>query len=73
MVLAGGTLQPIEEMRLRLFPGLSDDKIHLFSCNHIVPPESILPIAIPRGPSNKTYDFSYTSRSSSEMVCTCLQ
>lgn len=68
VVLAGGTLQPIEETRIRLFPGLPADKIHFFSCNHIVPPESILPLAISRGPAGKTFDFSYTSRSSPDMV-----
>ncbi|CAA7408700.1 unnamed protein product [Spirodela intermedia] len=68
VVLAGGTLQPIEETRIRLFPGLPADNMHFFSCNHIVPPESILPVAICRGPSGKTFDFSYSSRSSPDMM-----
>ncbi|XP_078428985.1 RAD3-like DNA-binding helicase protein isoform X2 [Wolffia australiana] len=68
VVLAGGTLQPIEETRIRLFPRLPADKLHIFSCNHIVPPESILPLAISQGPSGKTFDFSYASRSSPEMM-----
>ncbi|KAG5537693.1 hypothetical protein RHGRI_024971 [Rhododendron griersonianum] len=68
VVLAGGTLQPIEETRERLFPQLTPDQLHFFSCSHIVPPESILPVAVSRGPSGRCFDFSYSSRSSPEVV-----
>ena len=70
VILAGGTLQPIEETRLRMCPSLAPADIKFFTCNHIVPPESILPIAVTRGPSGMTFDFSYSSRSSPSMVCT---
>ncbi|XP_073110576.1 uncharacterized protein [Elaeis guineensis] len=68
VVLAGGTLQPIEETRMRLFPGLALDQVHFFTCNHIVPPENILPIAVSRGPSGMTFDFSYNSRNTPSMI-----
>ncbi|OVA20353.1 Helicase-like [Macleaya cordata] len=68
VVLAGGTLQPIEETRERLFPWLLPDKLHFFSCGHIVPPESILPIAVSNGPSGMSFDFNYNSRSSPNMI-----
>ncbi|KAL6285742.1 hypothetical protein ACE6H2_010132 [Prunus campanulata] len=68
VVLAGGTLQPIEETRERLFPWLPPDQLQFFSCSHIVPPESILPVAVSRGPSGHTFDFSYSSRRSSIMI-----
>ncbi|KAL6140902.1 hypothetical protein ACLB2K_059194 [Fragaria x ananassa] len=68
VLLAGGTLQPIEETRERLFPWLPPNQLHFFSCNHIVPPESILPVAVARGPSGQTFDFSYSSRRSSVMI-----
>jgi hypothetical protein len=67
-VLVGGTLQPIEETRERLFPWLPSNQLHFFSCGHIVPPESIMPIAVSRGPSGRSFDFSYSSRSSADMV-----
>ncbi|KAG2623821.1 hypothetical protein PVAP13_3KG081781 [Panicum virgatum] len=68
VILAGGTLQPIEETRLRLCPSLPPADIKFFTCNHIVPPESILPIAVTRGPSGMAFDFSYNSRSSPSMI-----
>jgi hypothetical protein len=42
--------------------------MHSFSCGHIAPPESIMPIAVSRGPSGRSFDFSYSSRSSADMV-----
>ncbi|KAJ3694565.1 hypothetical protein LUZ60_010045 [Juncus effusus] len=67
VIMAGGTLQPIEETRVRLFPNIPLEKVLFFTCDHIVPPESILPVAVSRGPSGLTFDFSYSSRSSPKM------
>ncbi|CAI9281220.1 unnamed protein product [Lactuca saligna] len=67
-VLAGGTLQPIEETRARLFPWLPPHQLHFFSCGHIIPPENILPISVSHGPTGQPMDFSYNSRSTSTMV-----
>ncbi|XP_057967880.1 uncharacterized protein LOC131157611 [Malania oleifera] len=68
IILAGGTLQPVDETRERLFPWLPLDQLYLFSCNHIVPSESILPLAVSHGPSGLSFDFSYSSRASSNMI-----
>lgn len=61
-------MQPVEETRERLFPWLPVDKLNFFSCNHIVPRESILPIAVSRGPTGRFFDFCYSTKSSSVMV-----
>ncbi|XP_010417779.1 PREDICTED: ATP-dependent DNA helicase DDX11-like [Camelina sativa] len=68
VILAGGTLQPIEETRERLFPWLPSNQLQFFSCSHIVPPESIMPIAVSHGPSGQSFDFSHSSRSSTGMI-----
>lgn len=68
VILAGGTLQPIEETRQRLFPWLPSNQLQFFSCSHIVPPESIMPIAVSHGPSGQSFDFSHNSRSSTKMI-----
>ncbi|KAL4355636.1 hypothetical protein AHAS_Ahas09G0006500 [Arachis hypogaea] len=68
VLLVGGTLQPIEETRERLFPWLPPNQLHFFSCGHIVPPDSVMPIAVSRGPSGRSFDFSYSSRSSLDMM-----
>ncbi|KAG9455801.1 hypothetical protein H6P81_000309 [Aristolochia fimbriata] len=68
VVLAGGTLQPVEETKERLFPSVSPGQFRFFSCNHIVPPENILPVAVSKGPTGRAFDFSYSARSSAEMM-----
>ncbi|CAN8233350.1 unnamed protein product [Cochlearia groenlandica] len=68
VILAGGTLQPVEETRERLFPWLPSNQLQFFSCSHIVPPESIMPIAVSHGPSGQSFDFSHSSRSSKGMI-----
>ncbi|KAL1199377.1 Regulator of telomere elongation helicase 1 [Cardamine amara subsp. amara] len=68
VILAGGTLQPIEETRERLFPWLPSNQLQFFSCSHIVSPESIMPIAVSHGPSGQSFDFSHRSRSSTGMI-----
>ncbi|XP_054781218.1 uncharacterized protein LOC129288594 isoform X2 [Prosopis cineraria] len=68
VLLVGGTLQPIEETRERLFPWLPLDQFHFFSCGHIVPPQSIMPIAVSRGPAGRSFDFSYSARSSHDTM-----
>ncbi|XP_047329594.1 ATP-dependent DNA helicase DDX11 [Impatiens glandulifera] len=68
VILAGGTLQPIEETRERLFPSLKPDQLHFFSCNHIVSPDRILPLVVSNGPTGQSFDFSFGSRSSPTMI-----
>ncbi|CAI9114124.1 OLC1v1014776C2 [Oldenlandia corymbosa var. corymbosa] len=68
IILAGGTLQPIEETKERLFPWLLPEQFHFFSCSHIVPPANILPIAVSQGPSGQSFDFSYNARNASNMI-----
>lgn len=70
VIVAGGTMQPVSEFQDQLFlsAGSSIDRISLFSCGHIIPPENILPIALGAGPSGKSFHFSYASRDSLAMV-----
>ncbi|KAK4395254.1 ATP-dependent DNA helicase DDX11 [Sesamum angolense] len=68
VILAGGTLQPIEETKERLFPSLQLDRLPFFSCGHIIPSENILPVVVKHGPSGRSFDFSYKSRRSSTMI-----
>ncbi|KAI5073385.1 hypothetical protein GOP47_0011398 [Adiantum capillus-veneris] len=68
VILAGGTLQPVEELRYRLFPHLQESRIHTFVCGHIVPTENVLALAVARGPTGRTFDFTYQSRSLPETM-----
>ncbi|KAL8043186.1 hypothetical protein ABFX02_09G102500 [Erythranthe guttata] len=68
IILAGGTLQPIEETKERLFPSIQLHQLPFFSCGHIIPSENILPIAVKHGPSGQPFDFSFKNRSSPTMI-----
>ncbi|CAI5458628.1 unnamed protein product [Closterium sp. Yama58-4] len=68
IILAGGTLQPLDTMLDQLFPSLPSARLRLFSCGHIVPGESVLPLAIAKGPSGKSLEFTFQSRSDPAMI-----
>ncbi|EYU21521.1 hypothetical protein MIMGU_mgv1a020316mg [Erythranthe guttata] len=68
IILAGGTLQPIEETKERLFPSIQLHQLPFFSCGHIIPSENILPIAVKHGPSGQSFDFSFKNRSSPTVI-----
>ncbi|CAI5977586.1 unnamed protein product [Closterium sp. NIES-64] len=68
IILAGGTLQPLDTMLDQLFPSLPPARLRLFSCGHIVPGESVLPLAVAKGPSGKNLDFTFQSRSDPAMI-----
>ncbi|XP_057367089.1 putative ATP-dependent RNA helicase DDX11-like protein 8 isoform X2 [Daphnia carinata] len=65
VIVAGGTMQPINEFRFQLFgaAGSPQSRIATFSCDHIIPPDHVLPLVLTRGPSNKELDFSWANRS----------
>ncbi|KAI8058558.1 helicase C-terminal domain-containing protein [Syncephalis plumigaleata] len=68
IILAGGTMSPIDELVNRLFPYLPmEQRVH-FSCGHIVPPESLLALAISQGPTGKTFELTYAHRQDKEQM-----
>nr|CAD7424152.1 unnamed protein product [Timema monikensis] len=70
VIVAGGTMQPLEEFKEQLFlsAGADSSRIVEFSCGHVIPPENILPMAVTVGPSGKQLDFSYQARNTLAML-----
>ncbi|CAG2063930.1 unnamed protein product [Timema podura] len=70
VIVAGGTMQPLEEFKEQLFlsAGADISRIVEFSCGHVIPPENILPMAVTVGPSGKQLDFSYQARNTLAML-----
>ena len=58
-------MQPNSEFQFQLFgaAGAPQSRIMTFSCDHIIPPDHVLPLVLTRGPSNKQLDFSWCNRS----------
>ncbi|RZB39133.1 putative ATP-dependent RNA helicase DDX11, partial [Asbolus verrucosus] len=64
VIVAGGTMKPNEEFRDRLFisSGAPPERILEFSCDHIIPPENILPIILTEGSKREKLLFNYDNR-----------
>ncbi|XP_053695982.1 ATP-dependent DNA helicase DDX11 [Sabethes cyaneus] len=67
VILAGGTMQPVEELTEQLFKACPE-RVQLRSYRHVVPADAILPIAISKGPSGKEFLFNYGNRQSKDLL-----
>lgn len=69
IILAGGTMEPTFEFTEQLFKNCQD-RVEIHSFGHVVPKESILPIALSQGSSNKEFLFTFQQKENIEMVGT---
>ena len=75
VVLVGGTMKPLDDLKLQLVPQLANpdkcgapDGLTEFSCGHIVPESNVLAIAISSGPSGRALSLTYAERSKAETL-----
>ncbi|KAM9755051.1 ATP-dependent DNA helicase DDX11 [Menidia menidia] len=70
VIIAGGTMQPVSDFKQELLfsAGVGEERIVEFSCGHVIPPESILPIVLCSGPSGQELDFTFQNRDSPRMM-----
>ena len=58
-------------MTNQLFPDVGTSRIRAFSCGHIVPPSSVLAIAVQKGPRGGQMEFRFQNREDQTLVrCT---
>jgi chromosome transmission fidelity protein 1 len=62
VVLASGTLSPVESLRAQLFQHEPPSRIRHFECGHVVPADQLLAVAVGRGPGGGPLDFRHASR-----------
>lgn len=57
-------MKPINEFKERLFlnAGADINRVVVFSCDHIIPKENILPIIVTKGVKNESLRFNYENR-----------
>ncbi|XP_060695508.1 ATP-dependent DNA helicase DDX11 isoform X2 [Hemiscyllium ocellatum] len=67
VVIAGGTMQPVEEFKdqLLLASGVSADRLLEFSCGNI------LPVILCNGPSGQQLEFTFQKRDKTELLDEC--
>lgn len=62
VILAGGTMEPILDIRRQLFPDISPARWTTHSCSHIVPSANLLCSAVPSGPRGVPFEFKFDRR-----------
>jgi len=67
IILAGGTMKPYEEIEDQLFQN-SKQRIHHFSCDHVIPDENLVCMSVSKGPCSIPFDFTFKNRNSSNLM-----
>lgn len=62
VLLAGGTMHPVDDVVRQLFPAHARDGVALFSCGHVVPKENVAVATAGRGPSGKRLALTFDAR-----------
>ncbi|OJD19876.1 hypothetical protein AJ78_00236 [Emergomyces pasteurianus Ep9510] len=68
VILAGGTMSPMQDYADHLFPYLDPDQLRTFSYGHVIPPDNLTAIPVSRGAFNTEFDFTYGKRNDESMV-----
>ncbi|XP_072940109.1 ATP-dependent DNA helicase DDX11 [Epargyreus clarus] len=68
VVVAGGTMEPINEFRSLLTNNSPSGDVNVVKCEHVVPAENVLGICLSKGPTNVSLNFSYENRTSNELL-----
>ncbi|XP_046963240.1 ATP-dependent DNA helicase DDX11 [Vanessa cardui] len=69
VILAGGTMEPMNEFQALLTNNLLNTEIvNIVKCEHVVAPENVLGVCLSKGPSNISLNFSYENRTSKELL-----
>lgn len=62
VVLAGGTMQPVEDYFTHLLPYLPREKIRTLSCGHVIPAANLLAWPMGKGPTGREFEFTFDKR-----------
>ena len=62
VILAGGTMSPLQSYINALLPTFDKDKLQIHSYGHIVPKENLCVSTVSRGPSGRELTFDFTKR-----------
>lgn len=68
VILAGGTMAPMNDYQNQLFPYLSPDQVEIFSCGHVIPSANFMAQAFSRGPSSREFEFTFAKRNDPQMI-----
>ena len=68
VILAGGTMSPMDDFARYLFPYITPDRLKAWSCGHIIPKDNLLALPISTGLSGIDFEFTYEKRNSPQII-----
>jgi chromosome transmission fidelity protein 1 len=68
VILAGGTMSPMDDYITHLFPYVDKDRIMTLSCSHIVPASSLVVYPVSQGPSGEEFEFTFEKRGRRDLI-----
>ncbi|GAB7348383.1 hypothetical protein MBLNU459_g6817t1 [Dothideomycetes sp. NU459] len=68
VILAGGTMSPMDDYLHQLFPYLDSSRITTLSCGHVIPASNLFVSPIAQTPNGADFDFTFASRNSPSMI-----
>jgi len=68
VILAGGTMSPLQSYVTALLPDVPQDQLRIHSFQHIIPRENLVVSMLGRGPSGREMMFDFTRREDGEVI-----
>ncbi|KAK5072754.1 ATP-dependent DNA helicase chl1 [Lithohypha guttulata] len=68
VILAGGTMSPMNEWSEQLFPYVKIDKLQTYSFGHIIDKGNVLVQPLSRGSTGDEFDFTFNNRRNKRMI-----
>ncbi|PGH12564.1 hypothetical protein AJ79_04185 [Helicocarpus griseus UAMH5409] len=68
VILAGGTMSPMEYYAEHLFPYLSSGRLKTYSYGHVIPPDNLVALPVVKGAFNSEFEFTYSKRNDERMI-----
>lgn len=68
VILAGGTMSPMDDYINHLFHYLPLERIQTLSCGHVIPPSNLVTMPVVKGPNGVDFDFTFEKRSDKRVI-----
>ncbi|CED84966.1 chl1 helicase [Phaffia rhodozyma] len=68
IVLAGGTMEPVNDFKLQLFPQVEPSRLANFSCGHVIPKENLKTIILTKSPKGKDLEFKFETQNDTNLL-----
>ncbi|KAL8779904.1 MAG: hypothetical protein Q9213_006726 [Squamulea squamosa] len=68
IIMAGGTMSPMDDYARHLFPYVTTERLKTWSCGHIIPKDNLFVRSVSRIDNGVDLDFSFTKRNSIPLI-----